>query len=136
MVRSLVSDGVTIANGGLGRVHGVRDPDLPWEQAASDSRAGGQISELINTPIRQDVPGRRLNAWDLVDSSHAHRSLVVPNHVLHCASSLSTIRLAARDIYVVDGIGVTPDELAGYLERVQTSLASAQLTAEPLASLG
>lgn len=135
MVRALVSDGVTIANGGLGRVGGVRDPDLPWDQAASDSRAGGQISELIDTPIRQDVPGRRLNAWDLVDSSHAHRSLVVPNHVLHCDWS-SSIHLAARNIYVVDGIGVTPAQLTTYLERLQASLASAELIAEPLASLG
>jgi processive 1,2-diacylglycerol beta-glucosyltransferase len=136
MVRSLVTDGVTIANGGQGRMHGVRDPDLPWDQASSDSRAGGQISELIDTPIRQDVPGRRLNAWDLVDSSHAHRSLVVPNHILHCAWSSSEIRLAARNIYVVDGIGVSPGQLTTYLARLETSLASAQLTAEPLASLG
>ena len=135
MVRSLVSDGVTIANGGLGRMRGDRDPDLPWDQAARDSRAGGQISELIDTPIRQDVPGRRLNAWDLVDSSHAHRALVVPNHILHCAWH-ANIRLAARNIYVVDGIGVTPIQLTGYLQRLQASLATAQLTAEPLASLG
>ena len=136
MVRSLVADGVTIANGGLGRMHGFRDPDLPWDQAASDSRAGRQISELIDFPIHQSVPGRRLNAWDLVDSGHAHTSLVVPNHILHAEWSSSMIHVTPRNIYVVDGLGVTPTQLTTYLERLQASLSTAQLTAEPLASLG
>ena len=136
MVRTLVSDGLTIANGGLGRTHGLHDPDLPWDQAASDSRAGRLISELIDIPIHQDVPGRRLNAWDLVDSNHAHTSLVVPNHILHATWTSPLIRLSPRNIYVVDGLGVTPSQLASYLERLRTGLATAQLTARPLASLG
>ena len=77
-----------------------------------------------------------MNAWDLVDSGHAHRALVVPDHILHCSWSAGTIRLAARNIYVVDGSDATPGQLASYLERLRVSLQTAQLIAEPLATLG
>jgi UDP-N-acetylglucosamine:LPS N-acetylglucosamine transferase len=135
-VRTLVSEGVTVASGGTGNSSGARgDSDLPWNQAANDVRAGRQISELIDAPVRQAVPGRRLNAWDLVDCGHAHTALVVPNHVLHVSSDVTPIHLAARNIYLVDGRGATADELASYLSRLQTSFVANQLIAEPLATL-
>lgn len=134
--RSLVADGVTVANGGLGAPSGV-DPDrFPWQQAALDARAGHQISELIDAPVTQAVPGRRLNGWDLMDSHQAHLSLVVPDHILHAAGPGAPIRLVPRAIYLVDGAGATPDQLDSYLLRLQASLESAQLIAEPLATLG
>ena len=135
-VRTLVSEGVTVANGGTGNRAGTRgDNDLPWNQAASDVRAGRQISRLIDAPVTQAVPGRRLNAWDLVDCRHAHTSLVVPNHVLHVLPDGIPIRLSARNIYLVDGRGATPEELASYLNRLYSSLVADQLIAEPLATL-
>ncbi len=137
-VRSLVSQGVTVANGGVGALNGVKPDDrLPWQLAARDVWAGRQISELIDAPITQAVPGRHLNAWDLVDCGHAHTSLVVPNHVLHVFPATTTpIRVAARNIYLVDGLGATPQQLASFLARLQGSLGTAQVIAEPLATLG
>jgi UDP-N-acetylglucosamine:LPS N-acetylglucosamine transferase len=134
-VRSLVSEGVNVANGGVGQV-GIRDRDFPWQQAAGDARAGRQISRLIDAPITQAIPGRRLTAWDLVDSRHAHMALVVPDHILHVDPAGVPIRLAPRNIYLVDGIGATPAELSTFLSRLQSSLASDQLLVEPLSTLG
>jgi hypothetical protein len=130
-----VSSGINVANGGVGRL-GVRDPDFPWQQAAGDARAGQQISQLIDAPVTQAIPGRRLTAWDLMDSRHAHLSLVVPDHILHADQLGAMIRLAPRNIYLVDGIGATPAELAGFLARLESGLATDQLLAEPLSSLG
>ncbi|HMC40226.1 MAG TPA: glycosyltransferase, partial [Acidimicrobiales bacterium] len=126
-VRALVSAGITVDNGGLGRVRGVRDHDLPWDQAAGDARAGRLISQLIDAPVRQAVPCRRLSAWDLVDFRHAHTSLVVPNHILHVVTAATPIRVAARNIYLVDGIGATPEQLNSYLQRLDSSLGAARL---------
>jgi hypothetical protein len=132
-VRQLAADGVNVANGGVGR---VPDNDFPWDQAASDARAGRLISKLIDAPVTQAVPGRRLNAWDLVDCRHAHVALVVPDHILHVAGSDGPIRLGARRIYLVDGLGATPAQMADYLNRLQATFGAARLLAEPLSTLG
>lgn len=136
-LRNLVSDGVSVANGGAAAPPGVMgdDHDLPWQQAASDVRAGRQISALLDAPVTQTVPGRRLTAWDLVDCGHAHTAIVVPNHVLHVRPAVTPIHLAARNIYLVDGWGATPGQLAAYLGVLNASLGQAQLTSEPLATL-
>ena len=135
-VRSLVAAGVNVANGGVGQPVGTDKDHPPWEQASLDARAGRQISELIEAPVTQAVPGRHLNVWDLVDSHHAHQALVVPNHVLHPTAPAGPLRLTAREIYVVDGVGATPQQLTSYLNRLAEGLGSAQLIAEPLATLG
>jgi hypothetical protein len=135
-VRSLVAAGVSVDSGGLGRPVGSRrDADLPWDQAAGDARAGRAISRLIDAPVTQAVPGRRLTAWDLVDCRHAHTALVVPNHVLHVTPEGTPIHVSPRDIYVVDGLGATPSSLASYLGRLRSTLGAEELTAEPLATL-
>lgn len=131
-VRTLVAEGVSVDNGGIGRRDRHLD-GLPWDQASSDVRAGRQISQLIDEPITQAVPGRQLTAWDLVDFSDAHTTLVVPNHILHVGTAAAAdIRPEARDIYLVDGEGATPQQLASFLQRFQSSLGAAQLRAVPL----
>ena len=135
-VRDLVAAGVNVANGGLGELNGNGDDHPPWEQAALDARAGRQISDLIDAPVTQAVPGRHLNAWDLVDSHHAHLALVVPDHVLHASAPDGPLRLAPRNIYLVDGEGATPEQLTAYLGRLQAGLVAAQLIPEPLVTLG
>lgn len=135
-VRSLAAEGVNVANGGLGEVNGTDHDHPPWEQASLDARAGRQISDLIDAPITQAVPGRQLNVWDLVDSHHAHLALVVPNHVLHASEPEAPLRIAARNIYMVDGVGATPQQLTAYLNRLTAVLDAAQLIPEPLATLG
>ncbi len=136
VLRNLVAQGMTVANGGVGNVAGVGgDGDLPWQQAADNVRAGRQISEVIDAPVTQAVPARRLTAWDLVECGHAHTTIVVPNHVLHVLPTAAPIRVQAREIYLVDGRGASPADLAAYLERLRASLGAAQLISEPLATL-
>jgi processive 1,2-diacylglycerol beta-glucosyltransferase len=135
-VRALAAQGVDVVSGGLGRTPGAGDPDLPWEQAAGDARAGRRISELIDAPVTQTLAGRRLNAWDLIDCGRTHTTLVVPNHILHVGSAPVPIRIAAREIYLVDGLSATPAQLRTFLARLQSSLKASQLIAEPLAALG
>ncbi|HWE57736.1 MAG TPA: glycosyltransferase [Acidimicrobiales bacterium] len=136
-IRTLVAQGVPVDNGGLGhRVGARRINGLPWDQALGDARAGRQISQLIDAPITQAVPGRDLTVWDLVDFRDAHTTLVVPNHVLHVdTANEQPIHVVARDIYLVDGDRSTPQQLATYLQRFQSSLGGAQLTAAPLSLL-
>lgn len=135
-IRALVAAGVNVANGGLGQPDGTDVDHSPWEQASLDARAARQISALIDAPVTQAVPGRRLNAWDLVDSHRAHLALVVPNHVLHASGPEAPLRITAKDIYIVDGVGATPQQLISCLDRLAAGLRSAQLIAEPLATLG
>lgn len=138
-VRQLVGEGVGVANGGYGEPGSSLpgDSDLPWNRAFRDARAGQAIAAIIGRPVTVTVPGRRLNAWDLVECRDAHTSLVVPDHILHVGSTLGgqDIKLAARQIYLINGFGATPAELAQYLSQLDVTLVAAQLAPAPLASL-
>lgn len=135
-IRSLLSDGLTVAGGGPGSTDADGQAHLPWQEAERDARADQEISEVLDTPVRQSVPGRPLTLWDLVDSDDDHTSLVVPNHILRIASwSGGTIVLRTRDIYLVTGMGATARQTALFLASLRSSFASSQLLSEPLASL-
>ncbi len=136
-LRLLADRGLTVASGGVGPNPGAAggDVDLPWNQAAANVDAGRRISRLLDLPVTQSVPGRRLTAWDLVDCGHAHTSLVVPNHVLHVSPLTFPLHLAARDIYLIDATSSSPSQLTAYLGAVDASLVHAQLVSEPLATL-
>jgi processive 1,2-diacylglycerol beta-glucosyltransferase len=138
-VRALVERGVDVANGGVGdNPFGTRtDSDTPWSRARRDARAGAQISQLIDAPVTVTVPGRRLNAWDLVACRDAHTALVVPNHVLWPGRLVSQylLHLTPHDIYLVNGLNATPDQLAAYLRQIEASLNASGISAAPLATL-
>jgi processive 1,2-diacylglycerol beta-glucosyltransferase len=137
-VRRLFDQGVSVASGGIGRAPLVQQQgnSLPWDQAAVDIRAEQQISDLIGAPVTQCVPGRGLNAWDLVDTDHAHLSLVVPNQVLYVDQSTGEpVHLRASQIYVIVGYGVTPDQLIQYLRQTRASFTRQNLSPNPLRML-
>ena len=136
-VRALVGRGVTVADGGFGNHSGAdHDGTSPWQRATQDARAGREISDLIDAPVTQTVPGRRLTAWDLVACRDQHLALVVPNHILHVDRvPAAPIHLTPRDIYLVNGMGATPRQMATFLSRLRASLGHAQLVAAPLATL-
>ena len=138
-VRSLVHDGVSVANGGLGQPPGTDadgETSAPWARAAGDARAAQRLSNLVDAPVTETVPGRRLTAWDLVACGRDHLSLVVPDHVLHAAGSPDQpIRIAPRGIYLVNGMGASPAELGQFLGRLQGALQRQQLVAAPLTTL-
>lgn len=136
-VRALVGDGVSVANGGLGHLPGTDvDGIAPWDRAAGDARAVTHLSDLIDAPVTEMVPGRRLTAWDLVECRRQHVSLVVPNHVLHASAPADQpIRIDPGHIYVVSGMGASPEQLTTFLSRLEASLAADQLAAAPLTTL-
>ncbi len=96
------------------------------------------LEELAGTPVTAVVPGRRVNAWDLIDCSEAHSSLVVPDHVVEAdraAFDAEPIHLTARRIYLINGLGATTTELHAALGNLGAGLALAHLTAVPLSGL-
>ena len=140
-LRSLVADGVNVENGGLGDPTTGRHRDSgssPWRRAQQDARAGDRLGLLIGERVTDTIPGRRVNAWDLIECRDAHTSLVVPNHILDARSSTDAeipIHLSPRHIYLVNGLGATPHQLLAYLSQLRSSLYNAHLSATPLATL-
>ncbi|HET9076818.1 MAG TPA: hypothetical protein VFN68_07790 [Acidimicrobiales bacterium] len=138
-LRHLVGQGIGVANGGYGDTPSVPgQSDLPWNRAWRDARAGQAIAAIIGQPVTVTVPGRRLNAWDLVECRNAHTALVVPDHILHAADpdADQSLRLQPRQIYLVNGLDATPAQLAAYLSQLEVGLGAAQLAPAPLANLG
>jgi UDP-N-acetylglucosamine:LPS N-acetylglucosamine transferase len=140
-VRALATLGVNVVSGGRGdRVTGQRhdnDP-TPWTRARSDARAGRELEQLTGVRVTVVVPGRRVNAWDLIECSDAHTSLVVPNDTVdarRAALDVYPLHLTARHIYLINGLDATPAQLGAVLGRLDAGLARAQLTAAPLAGL-
>lgn len=137
-VRSVVRDGIGVADGGMGEAAPGEDTGAPWTRARGDARAGAAISSLIGSPVRLSVPGRRLTAWDLIECRDAHMSLVVPDHILRVGSWADDqpIHVSAGSIYLVNGLRASPAQLVAFLSRLQSSLAAADLVTAPLGGLG
>jgi hypothetical protein len=140
-VRHVAALGIDVENGGqgdwLGSTGHDTDPAL-WTRARADARAGRLIGLLIGQSVPISVPGRRVNAWDLIECRNAHTALVVPNHVLEAGRpdvQAGPIHLTARRIYLINGLGATPAELDTVLSDLSASLDTANLTAMPLATL-
>lgn len=141
-LRKLVSEGLTIDDGGASSLgaSGPVDPATldngpPWQQAASDARAAAGISQAVGVTVTQSVPGRQLNAWDLTQSDSYHLKLVVPNHILHPAQQ-APIKVAPRQVYLVDGLTSTPQVLDSYLRQLLVALRTEGILPAPLSSLG
>jgi processive 1,2-diacylglycerol beta-glucosyltransferase len=137
-LRRLAADGVDVANGGRGL---VREPDgsidrpAPWNRAASDVQAGDQLGRIIGEPVDEFVPGRRLNAFDLVDSGHAHAQVVVPNDIWYATGGGKPAPVQGTQIYLVDGLYATPTQLDRTVARLAGSLRASHLVAVPFSAL-
>jgi UDP-N-acetylglucosamine:LPS N-acetylglucosamine transferase len=138
-VRQLAAMGINLANGGLGleSVPGHDHDSLPWARAERDASAGRRLALLIDRPITVSVPGRRVTAWDLLDSGQDHMSIVVPNHVYDAGrvAPYVVFHLAQRTIYMVNGLDATPAQLESVLAQIRYSLQDNHLSAAPLAKL-
>lgn len=138
--RDLLAEGVGVANGGFGE-RGPSVPaesDLPWNRAWRDARAGQAIAAVIGQPVSVTVPGRRLNAWDLVECRNVHTTLVVPDQIVEVAPPggvSQPIQLVPRHIYLVNGMDTGPAQLAQYLSQLEVALGNAQLASAPLGAL-
>nr|MDQ2753968.1 hypothetical protein [Actinomycetota bacterium] len=140
-VRQLAAQGVDVENGGQG---GWRDrhgePERPtlWSRARGDVRAAQELRTLTGQAVTVFMPGRRVNAFDLVDCKDAHSAMVVPNVTLSAADiddPSKPVHLTARHVYLVNGLQATPAELTTLLHRLHAGLSAEQLSASPLAAL-
>jgi hypothetical protein len=140
-MRALVVLGVGVASGGRGdwASPARRDHDSTlWTRARLDATAGQELTDLTGAPVRMFVPGRRVNAWDIIECRDTHSSLVVPDHILDAFRSpdeSKPIHVTARRIYLVNGLGAGPAQLTDLLARLGAGLAEAHLNAAPLAAL-
>ncbi len=89
---------------------------------------------MIGEKVNEFVPGRRVNAFDLVDSSDANATIVIPNHVW-TVDHTDRHPLAGSKIYLVDGLGATPGQLDQLLNLLQSSLTASHLIAAPFTAL-
>jgi UDP-N-acetylglucosamine:LPS N-acetylglucosamine transferase len=140
-VRALATLGINVVSGGHGDLTpGSRhdnDPTL-WNRARGDARAGRELEQLTGVRVTVVVPGRRVNAWDLIECSDAHTSLVVPNDTVdahRAALEASPLHVTARHIYLINGLNATPAQLGAVLARLDAGLAREHLSAVPLAGL-
>lgn len=125
-----------VANGGRGQVRGKNgqiDRPALWNRAQDDVTAGRELARLIGRPVTDFVPGRRLDAFDLMDSGSAHTIVVVPNDVW--TSTEDAGPLTGGRIYLVSGMGTTPAQLDRLLFQLQTELSVSHLLAVPFNAL-
>jgi UDP-N-acetylglucosamine:LPS N-acetylglucosamine transferase len=140
-VQAIAAAGVRVASGGHGdsttRAGPDRDTTL-WTRAQGDATAGKYLAQLTGAPVTVLVPGRRVNAWDLIDCGKAHSSLVMPDHVVdvqRAALAVAPLHLTARRIYLINGLDATPAQLSTVLDRLAAGLTQAGLVAVPLNDL-
>ena len=126
---ALQADGVDIANGGWGKGDRFR-----WNRARSDlSRAGTVMERETGTEQSIFVPGRRIDAFDLLLSRRAHQKIIRPDHVVRHGDLPGSMHGGA--VYLVDARDLSPTELVALLEGMQRELASASLTSAPFGDL-
>jgi processive 1,2-diacylglycerol beta-glucosyltransferase len=135
-MRALGRSDIDVANGGRGEVRdkaGQLDRPAQWNRAQHDVDASRQLAHLLGRPVTDFVPGRRLDAFDLMDSGSAHSTVVVPDHVWSTLSDVET--MTGGRIYLLDGLHTTPAQLNRILNRLQTVLSASHLLAVPFNAL-
>ncbi len=137
-VQRLANSDVDIENGGFGRRvdhRGHHINEAPWKRARGDVRASLHLAQISGEPIKLFVPGRRINAFDLVASRSAHSRCVVPNRTLTPADADEALRIVPRHIYLVNGWDATPTQVEALLQELEARFATARLSGAPLVQL-
>jgi processive 1,2-diacylglycerol beta-glucosyltransferase len=137
-VQRLVGMGIDVENGGAGaRVDsaGHRIAQSPWTRAAGDVAASQYLARIAGQPVKVFVPGRRLNAFDLMACRGAHNKTVVPNRILEPADDEALQHLTARHTYLVNGNKATAAQMLSMLDQISALLTSDNLAGAPLADL-
>jgi UDP-N-acetylglucosamine:LPS N-acetylglucosamine transferase len=137
-VQQLVNLDVDVESGGAGpRIddNGHRVSLTPWSRAHMDVQSCALLTRIAGQPVKVFVPGRRLNAFDLVASYTAHSRTVVPNQILTPADTDQSLHLVARHIYLVNGERATDSQLSHLLPIIADHLSAAKLAGAPLVDL-
>ncbi|HLI00319.1 MAG TPA: hypothetical protein VKV06_06000, partial [Acidimicrobiales bacterium] len=110
----------------------------PWTRASGDAVSGVILSDLIRRPVDLEVPGRKVNGFDLLDSTTDHETLVIANVTIVAGQrhpKQPAPVLLPRQIVLVNGMNATPAQLQASLDRLQRRLEAAELVAVPLSRL-
>ena len=142
-VRALAAKGLDLESGGLGTsASGHSDALAPWAVAQSDSRSAQELSDICGQTVGALVPDRSISIFDLVDASSAHLMMVIPNSTLPIAPSgpfprqdLALPQLQAGQIYLVEGLKVSPVQLVELLGNLRTQLFTDDLASAPFSRL-
>ncbi|HEY2301271.1 MAG TPA: hypothetical protein VGH66_05235 [Acidimicrobiales bacterium] len=136
-VQQLVDLDVDVESGGAGlhvddSGHGAL---APWQRAHLDVQSCALLTRIVGQPVKVFVPGRRLNAFDLVASYTAHSRTVVPDVMVSPDDTDQSLHLVARHIYLINGEEATPAQLSGLLPVIAARLRTAGLAGAPLVDL-
>jgi hypothetical protein len=137
-VQRLVSLGVDVENGGAGTrldSQGHRITESPWTRATGDVAASHRLSEIVGQPVKVFVPGRRVNAFDLMACYGAHSKTVVPDAIFQPTDNDGRQHLTARHTYLVNGSKATVTQMQSMLDQLSVDLTAANLSGAPLADL-
>ena len=142
-VRALAAKGLDVESGGLGVAAGGRGgPTAPWALALSDTRSAQRLSTLCGRTVAVLVPDRSISIFDLVDTSSAHLLMVIPNATLPIAPGgpfprqvLAVPQLQAGQIYVIEGLKISPVHLVDLLNNVRAQLSRDGLASAPFSGL-
>lgn len=137
-VQRLVSLGIDVENGGAGTrvdAQGHRIAQSPWTRASGDVAASQFLARIAGQPVNIFVPGRRLNAFDLMACRGAHNKTVVPNRILEPADDEMPQHLTPRHTYLINGAKATPQQMQAMLDQISTLMAASNLSGAPLADL-
>jgi hypothetical protein len=107
----------------------------PWDRAHLDLQSCALLTRIAGQPVKVFVPGRRLNAFDLVASYTAHSRTVVPNEIVTPDDADQSLRLVARHIYLINGERATTSQLSNLLPIIASRLSMAGLSGAPLVNL-
>jgi UDP-N-acetylglucosamine:LPS N-acetylglucosamine transferase len=128
-LRRLQAAGVPMANGGWGHRDRVQ-----WGRARSDLvRAPKAIHAATGERLRDFVPQRRIDGFDLASARLVHERVIMPSVVLD--GDRPAPKPHAGQVVVLDGRNESVDELLHSLYDVQQGLASAGLGAAPLSQI-
>jgi hypothetical protein len=126
---ALSAAGVDVASGGWGKGNRLR-----WSRARSDvDRASNVIKDRSGAEASLCVLARRIDGFDLVMSRRARERLLQPDHVVRDGSVPSEVQ--GRTVYLIDGQGMTPQQLVDVLDTFGARATAAGLSTEPLGAL-
>lgn len=137
-VQHLVRMGIDVENGGAGPHFdsaGHRIDESPWTRADGDVAASHYLARIVGQKVELFIPGRRLNAFDLMACHSAHAKSVVPDRILDPTDDDPISSLTVRHTYLVSGVGATNQQMQTMLSELSTRLAASNLSGAPLADL-
>ncbi|MBK5287795.1 MAG: glycosyltransferase [Acidimicrobiia bacterium] len=129
-VQELVNRDVDLGNGGWGQGRSFR----PLRAETDVVKSTNAITNTVKgAKVLEFVPGRRFDAFDQIYARRRGQRLVRADHVIRPSDMPDVLR--DRAVYVVDGRGSKPGQLASALDGLEATLHRDSIHAAPLSAL-